>query len=178
MTHGLPRFKVTTASIAQDAFHYAIDDEDPMGMISVGYHFDVLPEYEGASDKVRLLRLSDPCKKEEVLDALAMTKSLWDAGTEIWFHCEFGQSRSPAFAFVMMVAYLGPEAIAAAYEASHNSRHVREAGKIAYNNEYLAESIAHLPDGAVKEALKPFRTYGESGGAAQLKLPNLRCPLR
>lgn len=175
MTYQLPRFKVTNAHIAQDVFHYAVDENEPTGIVSVGYHFDVLPEYEsGMPDTVKLLRLSDPCTAEDVADALAMTKTLWDSGTEIWFHCEFGQSRSPAFAFVMLTSYLGAHAMKAAYEATHISRHIREAGKVAYNNTYMAGAIGHLPAGPVKTALKPFAVYGEEGAVAQLRWPGLR----
>lgn len=144
-------------------------------VISIGHHMD--DPFVNELKAKNVLEISAEPIADEVIASLAMTKRLWDAGTEIWFHCEYGRARSPSFAFAMLVMYGGEDILAEAYKATHDTKYARSANAkvlgVTYNDKFLKQTIALLPESEGKETLAPYFS-GEKVGTEHYNLKCLR----
>lgn len=159
MDRPMPPFKVTTMQKATDGLY----NHDTSNVISVGVEIQDRAVFD--FDDVRILSVGDHEMMAEGLyaadirKALTMTAGLWDAGIDVWFHCQYGRGRSPAFAFIMLVSYLGAEHLREAYHATTTGQGMTEAKVrqgIEFSEGLLQHTIPLLPDTPAREALMPF----------------------
>ncbi len=149
MKQTTPAFKVTSLLVAESA----VRTGQATHVISLG---TMIPQdIQAQHPNTEILEIIDPFGmstdtptadrfRRDVEDALEMTQRVWKDGGEIWFHCHGGHTRSPNFALMMVIAFMGNERALDAMEAVY----ANISPKAACNSDHLDEWGKVLPEGS------------------------------